>query len=374
MSKKIDIQDLLDGYEYEDAEMKINWKSIFSKINAKRKLFLITLPIAFVLAYVFASGMPKYYVVKVKLAPEFSSMTSSVSPSGSLGSIMRSFGIGTASSNSGDAILPTLYPDLMNSTAFLVSLFDIPVQTKDGTVKTAYYDYLANNQKKAWWAEAKGTVAGWFSSDAATNMDDYKGANAGALTKRQAAIASAIESRIKCDVDDKTGVISIVVKDQDPVICAAIADSTCNRLQEFITEYRTKKARIEMNNAQVQCDKAQAEYEEAKREVEAFTDGNWDLVDEDFKVEQKSLENEMQLKFSTYSALNAQLITARSKYEGLRPVYTILDGASVPLVPAGPQKMKYILGILLLVLVIDLIWVFKGEIKMYSSSQSKDVA
>lgn len=363
MSKKIDIQDLLDGYEYEDAEMKINWKSIFNKINAKRKLFLITLPIAFVLAYVFASGMPKYYVVKVKLAPEFSSMTSSVSPSGSLGSIMRSFGIGTASSNSGDAILPTLYPDLMNSTAFLVSLFDIPVQTKDGTVKTAYYDYLANNQKKAWWAEAKGTVAGWFSSDAAANMDDYKGANAGALTKRQAAIASAIESRIKCDVDDKTGVISIVVKDQDPVICAAIADSTCNRLQEFITEYRTKKARIEMNNAQVQCDKAQAEYEEAKREVEAFTDGNWDLVDEDFKVEQKSLENEMQLKFSTYSALNAQLITARSKYEGLRPVYTILDGASVPLVPAGPQKMKYILGILLLVLVIDLIWVFKGEIK-----------
>lgn len=374
MSKKIDIQDLLDGYEYEDAEMKINWKSIFSKINAKRKLFLITLPIAFVLAYVFASGMPKYYVVKVKLAPEFSSMTSSVSPSGSLGSIMRSFGIGTASSNSGDAILPTLYPDLMNSTAFLVSLFDIPVQTKDGTVKTAYYDYLANNQKKAWWAEAKGTVAGWLSSDAATNMDDYKGANAGALTKRQAAIASAIESRIKCDVDDKTGVISIVVKDQDPVICAAIADSTCNRLQEFITEYRTKKARIEMNNAQVQCDKAQAEYEEAKREVEAFTDGNWDLVDEDFKVEQKSLENEMQLKFSTYSALNAQLTTARSKYEGLRPVYTILDGASVPLVPAGPQKMKYILGILLLVLIVDLIWVFKGEIKMHSSSQSKDVA
>lgn len=363
MRKKTEIQELLDGYEYEDDEIKVNWEGIFSKLRDHRMLFLVTLPVALIFAYVIASGVPKYYAVKVKLAPEFSSMSTSGTITGSLGSIMRSFGIGSSSSNNGDAILPTLYPDLMNSTAFLVSLFDIPVQTKDGNVKTAYYDYLASNQKAPWWTEARGWVAGLFSSEKDAVANEYKDANAAALTKRQAAIANLISKKIKCDIDDKTGVISIVVKDQDPAICAAIADSTCTRLQEFITEYRTKKARIEMDNAQVQCDKAQIEYEDAKREVEAFTDGNWDLVDEDFKTEQKALENEMQLKFSTYSALNAQLITARSKYEGLRPVYTILDGASVPLYPAGPQKTKYLVGIFMLVLFLDLLWVFKSDIK-----------
>lgn len=362
MSKNNDIQELTERMENENVndEIQINWKAIGRRLKEKRKLFLITSVVVVVVSYLLALSVPKHYIVKVKLAPEFSSMTNTNAGVGTLSSLMKSFGIGQQNNQNGDAILPTLYPDLMNSNLFLVSLFDIPVQTKDGKVKTAYYDYLANNQKTPWWSDALDAVVSLISEHDG-KADTYKDANAAALTKKQTKIATAISKKIQCDVDQKTGVITIMVKDQDPLICTAIADSTCQRLQEFITEYRTKKARIELDNAQVQCDKAQAEYEEAKREVEAFSDSNWDLVDEDFKVEEKSLENEMQLKFSTYSALNSQLIAARSKYEGLRPVYTVLDGASVPIKPAGPSRMKFVFIMLMIVLIAEFAWVMRGS-------------
>lgn len=39
----------------------------------------------------------------------------------------------------------------------------------------------------------------------------------------------------------KTSVISISVMDQDPMVAAILADTLQSRLQQYITEYRTKK-------------------------------------------------------------------------------------------------------------------------------------
>lgn len=361
MSKKVNLQELLESLEYEQEETPVNWSAVGRTFREKRRLFLISIPVTVVVMFILTLGTPKSYRVEVKLAPEFSSMSNTATTSTSLSNLMKSFGLGNSNNNSSDAILPTLYPDLMNSKLFLVSLFDIQVQSKDGKLKTTYYDYLSNNQKTPWLAAVVGSMMSLFSASDGVE-ETHKDANAAALTKQQTNIARAISKKVLCDVDQKTGVITIIVTDQDPLICTAIADSTCLRLQEFITEYRTKKARIELDNAKVQCDKALAEYEEAKRKMEDFSDSNWDLVDEDFKVEEKSLENDMQLKFSTYSALNTQYINARVKYESLRPVYTVLDGASVPLYPTSSGRLKYILGMLILVLLVEAIIVQRKNI------------
>lgn len=350
-----------DGYEYEDDEIQIDWAGIFKKVWSKKWLYIASIPITVIIAYLLVSSIPKTYRVQVKLAPEFSTMSARTTSS-SLNTLMRSFGIGTSTSSTGDAILPTLYPELINSKAFLVSLFDIPVESKDGEIKTDYYDYIANYQKRPWWSAAKSWVLGLVFGNKEVE-DNYKEADAAALTSKQARIASAISKKVVCNLDEKYGILSIIVLDQDPQICATVANSTCERLQQFITDYRTKKAQQELMDIQRQYDQARAEYDQAKAVVEQYNNSHWDLVEEDYKVEKQALQNEMQLKFTTLSAFNTQLADARSKYESMRPVYTVLDGASVPTKAASPSKKKFILGLLFLVFLAETVYVLRDNIK-----------
>lgn len=78
------------------------------------------------------------------------------------------------------------------------------------------------------------------------------------LTKKQDEIARNIASKVSCSVDKKNYVISISVEDQDPLICATITDTVQSRLQQFITEYRTSKARKDLEYYQKLCADAKA--------------------------------------------------------------------------------------------------------------------
>lgn len=355
----------------EDNKKKIDWIKLAKKVWANRKRLYVSLPIAFVVSSFIALCIPNYYKVEVKLAPELS--TGNSGAGAGLSSLIRSMGIGGLSQqNGGDAILPNLYPDLMNSKAFYVSLFDVHVDnhSKKTPISTTYYDYLENYQKLPWWTVALKSLFESIAEvlptlDDEEEIDPNKPADAYALTKDQTEILKYIEKRIVCDVDLKTFVITIDVTDTDPVICAEMADSTCRRLQDFITEYRTKKARQEMENIQKQYDKAKQEYEAAKDRVAAFNDANWDLVEEDFLLEKQSLHNEMQLKYSAYSAFNSQLISARAKLEELRPVYTVLDGASIPLKKdkEGPKRSRMVIMLVFLVFMIHSAWIVRDDIK-----------
>lgn len=52
-----------------------------------------------------------------------------------------------------------------------------------------------------------------------------------------------IGEKITCAIDQKTEVITITVQDQDRLVCALMADSARQHLEDFIIQYRTKKAK-----------------------------------------------------------------------------------------------------------------------------------
>lgn len=355
----------LNNSQPESQESSIDWMELAKKLWTFRKKFFISMPIAFVVAAIYAIAIPNFYDVTVKLAPE---LTSSSISGGSLSSLMRSFGVGggaAAAANGMDAIAPDLYPDLMNSKTFLVSLFDIPVRSKKGDVQTTYYEYLLNYQKGPWWEKAAKAVGEAIDSLLPSSEDEEevdRPAEAFALTKDQDKIAKIIEKKVVCDVDKKTYVITINVTDQDPVICATMADSVCSRLKGFITDYRTKKARTQMDNIQKQYDKAMVEYEEAKARVATYNASNWDLVNEDLMLQQQFLQNDMQLKYSALSAFNEQLIAARAQYEASRPVYTVLNGASVPIKKSGPKRVSMCIVFCFLVFAGQSAWLLKDDL------------
>ena len=342
----------------------IDLRVVFNKIWSRRKLFYKVLPITFVLSCAYILCIPRYYTSSLSLAPE---IAGSSGLGGTLGSLASSFGLDLGSMETTDAINPLLYPDLMEDNGFVVGLFNIRVKSQDGEIDCTYYDYLKSHQKQAFWMYGIGWVKKLFMTEEANGgkggkLDPY------VLTKKQDDICGAIRKNISISIDKKTAVISISVQAQDALICKTMADSVKERLQSFITNYRTNKSRIDEQYYKKLVDEAKAEYEKARRLYAGYADANMDVMLESYKAKQNDLENDMQLKYNTYTTLMAQYQAAKAKVQERTPAFTLVQGAAVPVKPAGPKRMIFVIGMCilavfatsLLVLRKDLISKFNG--------------
>lgn len=314
------------------------------KIWARKKLFLKVLPTVFVLSCIYILGVPRTYTSGVSLAPELGNAMSGTS---TLGSIASAFGFDLNNMQTSDAITPLLYPDLMNDNGFVAGLFDIEVQTLDGEVKTTYYDYLKRHQKRNIWL----IPLSWLRSQFAAK-EDGEGAEAAFnpyhLSKSEDDVAEAIRSNISFSVDKKTGVISISTAAQDPLVCKILADSVQERLQHFITDYRTSKARIDYDYYKQLTAVAWDEYREVRLKYGRLSDSNTNVVLRSMDLELEDLQNDMQQKYTAYTTFNTQLQAAKARIQERTPAFTLIQGASVPLKAAKPKRMIFVLEMLIL--------------------------
>lgn len=319
---------------------QIDVVAIAKEMKKHKKQYLIALPVTFVLSCLLILCVPRYYTSTAKLAPEISSFSSS-----SLGDIASSFGfdIGGNSAN-GDAIFPELYPELIESNDFMVGMFDVKVKSKDGSINTTYYDYLATKRQTPWWTKAYNSVKQLFDTPDSTPVSKNGKVNPFQLTRRQDQIARLMSKNIKCDIDKKNYVISITVEDQDPLICATLADTVQTKLQDFITAYRTKKAKKDLEYYKKLSSDAKSKYERIRQQYGSYSDANQDVVLESYRLKANDMENEMQLLYNTYTSLQAQVQQAQAKLLMQTPAFTTLQSASVPLKPAGPKRMLFVLG------------------------------
>ena len=317
----------------------IDYKRVLQEILKRKRLFYKTLPIAFVLSCIYIFSLPRYYNTETTLAPE----TENPMSGGAIGSIASTFGLDLGEMQTSDAITPLLYPDLMEDNGFVTNMFNIRVTTKDGKTEANYHDYLKKHQKYPWWTKAIGSIKSLFSKKAEPSKKEFDPYN---LTKPEDDIAKAIANRVKFKTDKKTGVITITVKDQDPLVCKTVADSVKFQLQDFITEYRTNKARTDYEYYKQLAQQAKNDYERSRQRYAAFSDANTNIALRSIQLKVDEMENDMQLKFSTYSTINNQLQAAKAKVQERTPVFTTLKGAAVPIKPAGPKRLSFVITML----------------------------
>ena len=322
---------------------------LWQDIKKHKKLYYKVLCITFILSAIIMLSIPNYYKCTVMLAPEMSGAKSG----GALSGLASSFGINLGGANAGaDAIVPTHYPDLMNSVTFRASLFPIKIQREGESGSMTYYEYLKDCQKTPWWSEVTNGTLNWISSLFSSDRTDTDtiGLNIFRLTEEQSAVIAQIGAKVVCNVDNRTNVITIDVTDQDPLVAATMADSVQKHLQAFITDYRTSKARIDLAYNQKLYKESKARYEEARKRYANFSDANRNVLFENKRSERAELENEMQLQYRTYSQIAAQLQLAEAKVQEETPAFTILQPATVPIHKNGPQRKRNILVFIVLAL------------------------
>ena len=196
-----------------------------------------------------------------------------------------------------------------------------------------YYDYLMEDQKAPWWSTAIGaTTKAIFSLFTSTEKKpDKKEIDPFRLTKKQARIVKSMKKRIVCDVDKKTMVITITVTDQDPLQ---------QRLQDFITDYRTKKARVDLEFSRKAYNEARQRYDDARNKYATYSDANQRLFLETYRSEVTNLQQELQIQAQVYTQASAQLQQAELDVQKDTPAFAVLQPATVPVRKAGPARAK----------------------------------
>lgn len=335
----------------------INLIAVFKKIKNEKKIFYKTLPIVFVLSCLYIICIPRYYTSSLSLAPEIGN----AGMSGTLGSIASSFGFDLNNAQTTDAIYPLLYPDLMEDNGFVVDMFKIKVESADEEIKCDYYDYLKKYQKQAWWAIPIGAIKNIFKGKE-ENVKRVGQQNPYILSKAQDEVVEKIKKDIKISTDKKTAVITISVTAQDPLICKTLADSVKEKLQLYITKYRTNKARIDESYYKKLANEALKDYEKARQLYASFADANMNISLESYRSKQTDLENDMQLKYNTYSTIMAQYQAAKAKVQERTPAFTVVKGAAVPIKPAGPKRMLFVAIIMILTVFSITAWILMKNI------------
>ena len=338
---------------------------LWQDVKKHHKLYYKVLGITFIVSAIITLSIPNYYKCTVMLAPEIPGGNKGTS---GLASLASSFGVNLGSANSGmDAILPTLYPDLMNSVTFRASLFPIKIHREDEMETMSYYDYLKDGQKLSWWsAGLKAFFSLFKQEETESSVNTFK------LTKEQSAVVETIGKKVVCDVDKKTMVITIDVTDQDPLICATMADSVRVRLQDFITDYRTSKARVDLDYTRKLYAEAKAKYDQARSKYATYADANQRVFLERVRSEQSELQTELQLAETAYTQVASRLQLAEAKVQEETPAFTTLQPATVPIKKAGPKRAVFCLIFLLLAFIATTVFVWHKESHLIPLFKSDD--
>ncbi len=346
----------------EQDEQEIDLTELGLKLWDARKLLIKWVIGGILVGLIVAFSIPKEYTTTVVLAPEIKDSKLSGGGLSSLASLA-----GISLDNSTEAISPVIYPDIVSSLPFTAGLFDVKVTTSDKNPETfTVRQYIEDETSSPWWSavlslpfKAIGAtmnlVRGKEDMDPNAPIDYYR------MNPEQMKIVEALNRRIATDVDTKTGIITVNVTMQDPLVSAMLADTVVERLQQVVTDYRTNKARADMEYAQRLSDEAMAEYHDAQSKYANYVDRNQSISLKSGQVELERLQNEASLAFNLYNLTAQKLQLAKAKVQEMAPVYTTIQPATVPVKASKPSKAMILVGFTFLAFVIAAAWVLYGS-------------
>lgn len=226
-------------------EIEIDLMGVLRRIMGIRKKIYKAAGIGLIIGVIIAISIPRQYTVEVTLSPEMGS-----AKGGGLSGLAASFlGSDVTMGDGSDALNASLSADIVSSTPFLLELstMKIPVLKNEMMTLNAYLD----EESSPWWSYVIGfpaMVIGGVKSLFIEGEDEFISSDKVSqgtieLSKKELGKIGVLKKMIVASVDKKTSMTSVAVTLQEPRVAAVVADSVVKKLQEYIIDYRTSKAK-----------------------------------------------------------------------------------------------------------------------------------
>ena len=348
---------------HNDEEIEIDLIGILRKIIGIRKTIYKAAGIGLVVGIIVAISIPKQYTVGVTLSPEMGG-----SKGGGLSGLAASFlGSGVSMNEGTDALNVSLSADIVSSTPVLLELSTMKIPALEGETMTL--NVYLDEESSPWWSYVIGFpgmviggVKSLFTEEESESVPSDK-ANLGTieLSKKESEKIEALKKKILASVDKKTSMTTVSVTLQNPKVAAVVADSVVRKLQEYIIDYRTTKAKEDCLYLERLFKERQQEYYDAQKKYADYMDSHDNIILQSVRAEQERLQNDMSLAYQVYSQVANQLQVARAKVQEEKPVFAVVEPAVIPLYPSGTSRKIYVLAFIFLSVCIVIFWNLFGK-------------
>lgn len=332
--------------------IEIRLSDVVAFLKKSRRAMLIGALLGGLLGGIYAFSKPNEYSSQITVLPEIQAKGST--NLGNLGSLAGLAGIDIGSMSSGtDAIRPELYPNVLQSVPFALTLFKRPVYVKEYKRRQSLETYLTE--------KTTSRLSDFFSSGGTDRMDEVMpGDTSSALrmTKDQETLAKTLHERVTATYEKKSGVLTITTIMPDPVVAADVVRYSLVYLTDYITTYRTEKARREVDFLSRQVASAKQRYQAAEYALSAYRDQNRSVFLNTAKIEEQRIQAEFLLAQDLYNTLSKQSEMAKIKVQEDTPVFKVLEPARIPLKKSGPKRSAFVLIAGVLGATITLVYTF----------------
>lgn len=236
-----------------------------------------------------------------------------------------------------DAVRPDLYPNVLQSTPFILFLIDEPITGK-APLKTVGQFLSAGHMS---WS--------WRQLLAFDRLEDTKISPSRMikgpvhLSVQQQELAEEIGERVNAKLDTRSGVITITAQMPDARIAATVAQLALNYLTKYVTNYRTEKARQDLVFYDKQLADARQRYHKAQLAVFDYNDNHKAVVMQASTIDRHRMEAELIIAQSVYTELSRRFEQAKLNVQERTPIFNVLEPPNVPLKRVSPRRTLIVL-------------------------------
>lgn len=338
---------MLDQEKVSDSSKNMDYLALIKGVFARKKNLKIAVGIALFIGLLIAFTTPKEFQSTSFFLVESEANTNQM---GQFGALAGLAGINASQFQSGQiALTSDIFPDVIQSRDFLnsigkekfvfetkgdvfQSLEDYYYEEKPGNVVSKTFNFLLG---------IPSSIIAWFSSsesvptaeinDQEVDIEDYL-----RFSSKELYAINQLKKRILIDQKGKTIRLSVIMP--EPLISAKVNAMVMERLISYVTEYKVRKQRVNMDFIQKRVQESQEKFNQAQLNLATFRDANQGLISQKARTLDEKLQFEFNIAFNVYNSLKQEMEQAEIQLKKETPVFTVLEKAAVPLGPSKPNR------------------------------------
>jgi uncharacterized protein involved in exopolysaccharide biosynthesis len=310
-----------------------------------RSLILRTVLVVTVVGLAYAVLASEQYTTSAKVIRETEQETPGLSNMGGI-SALRGLGINLGRSSGG--LTPAAYSNVLSSREVRLAVVQDTFAFPDAESPMTFVEYV-NRPPGFFGLVVKYTLGlpGVVKRIMVGPDSLHASANEGAtapLTEAESRAIDAIAERVNASVDDETGLMTITVTAEDPILASDITESFLRHLTTRIRSLRTTKVREQLEFVESRFTEAEQELTEAEDRLAQFLERNQNPTTASLRFKEDRLRRQVSFKEQLYSDFQSQLTQTRLDLQRQQPVITVVENPVPPRKRSGPRPV--LIGVL----------------------------
>lgn len=278
-------------------------------------------------------SIPKEYIIRVLIAPEKNTpQVKNESDNILIAALFSSIA-------AEDAYNETTYSSILNAIPFLHNLLSIKLNTSESTSPSTLQEIL-KAEKTPWW-DIVSLITPLITTQQSQDIDTGNGSRY-KYSEEEWELIETLRQKIILATIESTGAMELEVRLQDPIAAAQLADTVQARFEEHIHSYRIQKATERLEYAMKQENDTRLIWNQLQDSLGKYEDSHQKISSEEGLTALRRLRHETTLAYRAYQSAVLERNVAETNLYEIRPVFTTVSPATVPIKASRPRKLVII--------------------------------